>query len=335
MTRSYAHIGVMGSGAWGTAMAQTAARAGRQVTLWCRRKEQAVHITSRQENAERLPGVALDPGIRATWEMGALAECDAILCAAPAQHTRAILTRAAPLIDDESPIVLCAKGLERETSKLMTEVLEETIPHATPAVLSGPGFAKEVAIGLPTAVTLACRDADAGAALAAAIGHDTYRPYLSDDLIGAAVGGAIKNVLAIACGIVRGRRLGDGAHAALITRGLAEMTRFGVALGAKAETLQGLCGLGDLVLTCSNMTSRNMSLGFSLGQDMRLQDILAERHAVTEGVATAPAVMAMAVARGVEMPICAAVDAVLAGRTSIDDAMRGLLTRPLKMERLA
>ena len=332
MTAPYAHIGVMGAGAWGTALAQTVAMAGRKVTLYCRRKEQAVGITSRGENAERLTGIALSSNVSATHDIARLAECDAVLCAAPAQETRSILTNYAPLAEQTVPVVLCAKGFEAGSTKLLTTVLGETAPRAIPAVLTGPGFADEVAQGLPTALTLACAHPEASVALAEAIAHPTFRPYLTDDLIGAQVGGAVKNVIAIACGVVRGRRMGKGAEAALITRGHAEMTRLAVALGASADTLRGLCGIGDLMLTCSSMTSRNMSLGHALGLGQRLEEILAERTSVTEGVRSAGAIVGSAKGLGVDVPICAAVDQVLQERASIDDVIGGLLARPLKAE---
>jgi glycerol-3-phosphate dehydrogenase (NAD(P)+) len=229
-------------------------------------------------------------------------------------------------------VVLCAKGFERGTLALMTEVLGETIPHAPPAVLSGPSFAVDVARGLPTAVTLACEEAALGEALMTAIGSPSFRPYYSDDLIGAEAGGAVKNVLAIAAGVVEGKGLGKSAHAALIARGFAEMTRLGEALGGRRETLAGLCGLGDLVLTCSSPQSRNMSCGLALGRGESLEAILGARTAVTEGVATAPALTELARRHGVEMPICEAMDAVLAGRISVDEAIDALLARPFRTE---
>jgi glycerol-3-phosphate dehydrogenase (NAD(P)+) len=230
------------------------------------------------------------------------------------------------------PVVLCAKGVEQGTLKLMTEVLAETAPQATPAVLSGPSFAGEVARGLPTAVTLACPDEALGWRLAEAIATPTFRPYLAQDMIGAEAGGAVKNVLAIACGVVEGRGLGRSAHAALITRGFAEMTRLGVALGAKAETLAGLCGLGDLVLTCSSPQSRNMSVGLALGRGESLEQALAGKLSVAEGVASAPAVRELAARHGVDMPICEAVAAILAGEARVEAAIGGLLSRPLRDE---
>jgi glycerol-3-phosphate dehydrogenase (NAD(P)+) len=227
---------------------------------------------------------------------------------------------------------MCAKGIEQGGLSLMTDVAAEEAPNQTLAVLSGPGFARDVVRGLPTAVTLAAKDPGVGQALVAAIGLPTFRPYLTDDLIGAEIGGAVKNVIAIACGIVEGRGLGDSARAALITRGFAEMVRLGLSLGARQETLNGLCGLGDLVLTCSSRTSRNMALGFALGEGRTAAEALAGRLSVAEGAASAPAVVALAQRRGVEMPICAAVAEVLAGRASVDAAITALLSRPFRAE---
>jgi glycerol-3-phosphate dehydrogenase (NAD(P)+) len=238
-----------------------------------------------------------------------------------------------PHLKPGAPIVLCAKGVERGSLALMTDVLAEEIPDARAAVLSGPGFAKDVARGLPTATTIASPDAVLAQRVVATIGLPTFRPYVADDLIGAEIGGAVKNVIAVGCGVAEGRKLGDGARAALITRGFAELTRLGLAMGAKAETLSGLCGLGDLVLTCCSMTSRNTSLGAALGEGRALKDILAERRSVAEGAESAPAVVALAAKYGVEMPICAAVNEIVGERIGIDEAITALLSRPFKAER--
>jgi glycerol-3-phosphate dehydrogenase (NAD(P)+) len=245
---------------------------------------------------------------------------------------RGILTALAPHLRNRAPLILCAKGVEQGSLKLMTQVLAETLPEARPAVLSGPSFAAEVARGLPTAVTLACPDLALGDALARALATPTFRPYLTDDLMGAEAGGAVKNVLAIACGVVEGRGLGRSAHAALITRGFAEMTRFGVALGGRAETLAGLCGLGDLVLTCSSPQSRNMSVGLALGRGETLEAALVGKRSVAEGVASAPAVRALSERLGVDMPICEAVAKIVAGEIGVERAIEDLLSRPLKSE---
>tara|TARA_R110000744_G_scaffold84678_1_gene165625 strand:- start:795 stop:1796 length:1002 start_codon:yes stop_codon:yes gene_type:complete len=325
-------IGVIGAGAWGTALAQTAAKAGRDVLIWSFEQDVADVINNKHENTIFLPGVALEPNIAAVTAMADLDVCDAVLAVAPAQHLRATLEKFAPFARRGLPIILCAKGIEQSSLSMMTQVLAETIPSAIPAVLSGPSFAIDTAQGLPTAVTLACKDETTGAALIEALGTPRFRPYLATDLIGAEIGGAVKNVLAIGCGIVEGRGLGKSAHAALIARGFAEMTRLALALGARRETLAGLCGLGDLVLTCSSPQSRNMSCGLALGRGVHLDDILGSRRSVTEGVASAPAVVALAKRCGVEMPICEAVDDILAGRTSVEDAIEALLARPFTLE---
>ncbi|MBJ7411508.1 MAG: NAD(P)-dependent glycerol-3-phosphate dehydrogenase [Phenylobacterium sp.] len=324
--------GVIGGGAWGTALAQVCARAGRDVILWAREPEIVAAINAAHENATFLKGVPLEPSIRATGDLADLAACDLVLAVPPAQHMRATLTGFAPYARDGLPILLCSKGIEQGSLKLMTEVLAETIPHAAPAVLSGPSFAGEVARGLPTAVTLACPEDGCAEDLAEAIATPTFRPYFATDMIGAEAGGAVKNVLAIACGIVEGRGLGRSAHAALITRGFSELTRIAVALGGEAETVAGLCGLGDLVLTCSSPQSRNMSVGLALGAGQTLEEALAGKLSVAEGVASAPAVRQLARKLGVETPICEAVAAILAGETGVDDAIRGLLSRPLREE---
>ncbi|WP_203290841.1 NAD(P)H-dependent glycerol-3-phosphate dehydrogenase [Maricaulis parjimensis] len=328
----FQHIGVIGAGAWGTALAQTAAQAGRDVTLWSFEPDVAEAINTKHENTVYLPGVALSEAVEAVTAISDLDACDAILAVAPAQHLRRVLEGFLPYARDKLPIVLCAKGIEQSSLSLMTDVLHETIPRALPAVLSGPSFAIDTAQGLPTAVTLACSNETVGNALIEALGTSRFRPYLATDLVGAEIGGAVKNVLAIACGISEGRELGKSAHAALIARGFAEMTRLAVALGGKRETLAGLCGLGDLVLTCSSPQSRNMSCGLALGQGTSLQDILSSRKAVTEGVASAPAVVALAKQHGVDMPICQAVDDILAGRISVAAAIESLLARPFTLE---
>ena len=279
-----------------------------------------------------LPGVPLDRSIRATAESADLAGCDLVFAVAPAQHLRSSLAAFAPHARLGAPVVLCAKGIEQGSLKLMTQVLAETLPGAQPAVLSGPSFAGEVARGLPTAVTLAASDVVVAEDIARTIATPIFRPYLSDDMVGAEAGGSVKNVLAIACGVVEGRGLGRSAHAALITRGFAELTRLAVALGGQAETVAGLCGLGDLVLTCSSLQSRNMSLGIALGRGEALADYLAGRLTVAEGLQSAPAVVALADRLGVEVPICAAVNAILSGEADIDVAIAGLLARPLKAE---
>ncbi|WP_396594822.1 NAD(P)H-dependent glycerol-3-phosphate dehydrogenase [Brevundimonas sp. R86498] len=325
--------GVIGAGAWGTALALVCARAGLDVILQAREPEVVESITARRINEAFLPGVVLDERISVTADLSGLSDCDLVLAVPPAQFMRSTLAAYAPHHRGEAPIVLCSKGIERGSLKLMTEVLAETIPHAPAAVLSGPSFAADVSKGLPTAVTLACADVALGEALMATLCGPAFRPYLATDLVGAEVGGAIKNVLAIACGISEGRRLGRSAHAALITRGFAEMTRLGVALGGEAVTVAGLCGLGDLVLTCSSPQSRNMSLGLALGEGQTIEQALAGKRSVAEGYESAPAVRELARRTGVEMPICEATAALLAGETTVDAMIEALLSRPLKAER--
>lgn len=325
--------GVIGAGAWGTALAQVAGWAGLKVLLQAREPEVVDSIRTRRVNDAFLPGVTLDDHVEVTADLADLAGCDLILAVPPAQHMRSTLTAFAAHHRPGVPVILCSKGIERGSLKLMTEVLAETLPGAPAAVLSGPSFAGEVARGLPSAVTLACADEALGQALMNTLSAPTFRPYLADDLIGAEVGGAIKNVLAIACGMSEGKGLGRSAHAALITRGFAEMTRMGVALGGRAETVAGLCGLGDLVLTCSSPQSRNMSLGMALGQGQTIEQALAGKRSVAEGYESAPAVRELAAKTGVDMPISLAVAALLAGETTVDAAIEGLMSRPLKAER--
>jgi glycerol-3-phosphate dehydrogenase (NAD(P)+) len=326
-------VAVIGAGAWGTALAQTARRAGCAVTLWAREPEVVTAVNRDHANPLFLPGVALEPEIRAVGELAAaVRDAEAVLLAVPAQHLRTMTAALAPL---PMPVVICAKGIEETTGALLTEIVAATLPGVPLAVLSGPTFAAEVARGLPTAVTLATASAPLGARLAAALGTRSFRPYLADDLIGVEIGGAVKNVLAIACGIVEGRKLGDNARAALITRGLAEMVRLALAKGGRAETLMGLSGLGDLVLTCTGAQSRNYSLGVALGEGRALAAILAERRSVAEGVTSAAATMALAQRVKVDMPITGAVDAILHRGAAIDEAIAGLLARPFKSETVA
>ena len=326
------HAIVLGAGSWGTALAQLLASNGHNVTLWMRDAALAQTINATRENTKYLPDAPLHPNIIATAELPNFAQADLCLSVIPAQYTRAQLEIFAPIIQANLPIVLCSKGIEIATLDFMNEVLAETVPQASRFVLSGPSFAKDVVSGLPTAVTLAGDDIEAANKLAPLIRGTTFRPYTTDDMIGAEIGGAVKNVLAIACGMLLGMGLGQSAHAALIARGFAEMNRLGAALGAQSETLSGLCGLGDLVLTCSSTQSRNMSCGMKLGQGETLADILAQRNSVTEGVATAPALVRLAEKYGVDMPISLAVHRVLAGEISPQQAMTALLSRPLKSE---
>jgi len=326
-------IGVIGAGAWGTALAVTARRAGRAVALWAREPEVVESVNVRHCNELFLPGVPLDAAIHASGDQSeVVAGVDALLLVTPAQHLRAGCRALAGQCRPGLPVVICSKGIELASYALMHEVVAAELPQATIAVLSGPTFAAEVARGQPTAITLACGEAGIGQALVEALGTPSFRPYLSDDLVGAEIGGAVKNVLAIACGIVEGRGFGDNARAALITRGLAELTRLALARGARIETLMGLSGLGDLILTASSTQSRNYSLGFALGEGQSLAEILGGRHSVTEGVHSAAAVVGMADRCGIEMPICAAIDAVINRGAGLEAEIEGLLARPFRNE---
>jgi len=330
---NFKNIGVLGGGAWGTALAQSACLAGRNVTLWAREETTVTDINTKHINTAFLKDVKLDDNLKATTDLAEIAKKDAILVVTPAQFVRSVLTDLAPFIQNSTaPLIICAKGIEQSSSKLMTDVLKETLPCATPAILSGPSFAIDVAKGLPTAVTLAAVDKNLGKTLANALSHKALRPYWSDDLIGVQIGGAIKNVLAIAAGIVMGKNLGASAHASLISRGFAELSRFGESYGAKGETMMGLSGLGDLVLTCSSPQSRNMSLGIELGKGKTLDEILASRNSVSEGVYTASAVVEICRDKGIEMPISEAVEAIVTNKKTVNEAIETLLSRPLKAE---
>lgn len=320
-------IGVIGGGAWGTALAQVAAAGGEPVTLWAREAEVVASINREHQNRRFLPGIELSPSITATGSLGDLARSDALLVVPPAQHLRAILAETAK----GPPLVLCAKGIEAATGALMSEIAAALHPEKAHAVLSGPTFAGEVARGLPTAVTIACTDERTGRALVGRLARPAFRPYLSSDVIGAEIGGAVKNVLAIGCGVVAGRGLGENARAALIARGFAEMTRFGVARGGRAETLAGLSGLGDLVLTCSSTQSRNFALGVGLGEGRSAHELLVDRNTVAEGAFTAPVLQRAAREAGVAMPVVDAVCALLEGRPA-STVVEGLLGRPLVSE---
>lgn len=333
-TASYQHFGIIGAGAWGTALATTLRRAGRDVIIWAHNPEGADAINHDHENRLHLPGIKLDRAIRATHSFADFADTDVVLFATPAQRLRstAQLLVASKIIHHEVPLMIAAKGLELGSSKMMGTVLSEEMPAHPIAILSGPSFAAEVAQAKPTAVTLAAADKALGQKLMQAMATPAFRPYYSDDVIGAQLGGSIKNVLAIACGIVSGKNFGDNARAALITRGLAEMMRLGASMGAKAETMMGLSGLGDLLLTCSSLQSRNMSLGFALGEGQRLDDILSSRNSVAEGVPTAAAALELAKHHNIDVPIIESVAAVLQDTTSVDQAILDLLARPLKAE---
>lgn len=323
-------IGVIGAGAWGTALAQALASDGSEVLLWAREPELAEEINASRSNRLFLPGAPLAATIRATSDIAELGALPALLAVVPAQFLGSVL---AGLPKSPRDLVLCAKGIEAGSGRLMAEVAADAAPDAMLAVLSGPTFAHEVAAGLPTAVTLACAGGEAQwQRLAPAIARPALRPYYSDDLVGAEIGGAVKNVLAIACGVVEGLQLGQNARAALIARGYAEMLRFGQARGARAETLAGLCGLGDLVLTCSSTSSRNFSLGKALGEGRSAAEALSGKLSVAEGAATAPVLAELAQRCGVEMPIVRAVCRLLAGEAPARSVVSELLARPLRAE---
>ncbi|MFZ1107915.1 MAG: NAD(P)H-dependent glycerol-3-phosphate dehydrogenase [Rhodomicrobium sp.] len=331
-TAAFERVGILGGGAWGTALAQSARRAGRRVALWAYEAETVAEINAQHTNSLYLPGVALDPAIEATAKAQDLAAADLLLLVAPSQFVRAVAREIAPHVAAGKPVVICAKGFEEATGEFMSAAVKEALPQASVAALSGPSFAGEVARDLPTALTLACEEKALGVKLMAALAHRNLRLYWTSDILGTQAGGAVKNVLAIATGIVEGRQLGRNAHAALATRGFAELVRLGTKLGGRFETLTGLSGLGDMILTCSSTQSRNMSLGVALGQGQALADVLGARKSVTEGVHTAGAVVALAKKHGVEMPICEAVHTIVKGHASVEDAIDALLTRPLRPE---
>lgn len=332
-------IGILGGGAWGTALALTLCRTGALVRLWVREAETAAHINAQRENPSYLPGIPLPEGLSAVTDPGACLGGRLLLLAVPAQYLRPVMARVLAQTEGAAlpPLVLCCKGIECDDGQgrsgaLMSEVIADLIPEAMVAILSGPTFAREVALEQPTAVTLACDDPLIGESIMSMIGSKRFRPYLSDDVIGAQIGGAVKNVMAIACGIVSGCGLGDNARAALITRGMAEIARLGEAKGGRRETLLGLSGLGDLTLTCTSPQSRNYSLGMALGRGESLQDILDTRHSIAEGVATAQAVTALADRLGVDMPLSEAVHGILAQNRPIAETIETLLARPFRRE---
>jgi glycerol-3-phosphate dehydrogenase (NAD(P)+) len=322
-------LGIVGGGAWGTALAQVAATGGRETLLWAMEADVVEAVNGGHGNPVYLPGVPLNPAIRATSDLADLAACDAWLVVTPAQHMRTVLGSAR---SRDKPLILCSKGIEETSGELLHRVAHACCPDSPIAVLSGPTFAHEVAAGLPTAVTLAAEDPALAERLRDRIAQPTFRIYLSDDVAGAEIGGAVKNVLAIACGVVEGRGLGQNARAALVARGFAEMTRFGLACDARRETLAGLSGLGDLVLTCSSTSSRNYSLGVGLGEGRSAAELMSDRRTVAEGAFTAPVLARLAREKGIDMPIVEAVDALIAGRASVDEVLGALLSRPPKSE---
>jgi len=326
---SYRNFGVIGGGAWGTALAQLLAADGAPVRLWAREAEVVAAINAEHRNPGFLPGAALSASLTATGSLADMAELDALLIVVPVPFLRAVL---ADLPAGDAPLIFCSKGMEAGSFAFPIDMARDLAPQRPHAVLSGPTFANEVAAGLPTAITLAAADPDLAAAIAGAIARPHFRPYVSTDVIGAEIGGAIKNILAIACGIVDGAGLGLNARAALISRGFAEMTRFGLARGAQAETLAGLAGLGDLVLTCTSSNSRNFALGQGLGRGEDAATLMADRRTVAEGAFSAPVVAAAARADGIDMPICDTVARLVAGETRVADAIHALLSRPLRSE---
>ena len=322
---SFERLAVVGGGAWGTALAQVAASGGRETLLWALEDDVVTSINETHENPVYLKGLKLDPAIRATGDFAELASADAWLLVTPAQHMRSVLGQAAC---SGKPLVLCSKGIEEKSGKLLHDVAHEVCPESPIAVLSGPTFAHEVAAGLPTAVTLACQDRELGEALRARINLPHFRTYCTDDVAGAEVGGAVKNVLAIACGVAEGRGLGQNARAALIARGFAEMTRFGMAMGGRRETLAGLSGLGDLVLTCSSTSSRNFSLGKAIGEGKDPSELMKDRRTVAEGAHTAPVLDRIAKDLGIDMPLVDAVATLLSGKVRIGELLETMLSRP-------
>ena len=326
---SYKQFGVVGGGAWGTALAQLLAADGAPVRLWAREEDVVDAINREHRNPAFLPGAALSPSLTATGELAGMADLDALLIVVPVPFLRAVL---ADLPPGDAPLIFCSKGMEAGSFAFPIDMAQDLAPLRPHAVLSGPTFAHEVAAGLPTAITLAASDADLAGALAQALARPHFRPYVSTDMIGAEIGGAVKNILAIACGIVDGAWLGLNARAALISRGFAEMTRFGLARGAQAETLAGLAGLGDLVLTCTSSNSRNFALGQGLGRGEKVETLMADRHTVAEGAFSAPVVAAAARADGIDMPITETVARLVAGEVRVGDAIQALLSRPLRPE---
>ncbi|WP_373474649.1 NAD(P)H-dependent glycerol-3-phosphate dehydrogenase [Sphingorhabdus sp.] len=322
-------IGIIGGGAWGTALASVMAQIHPQVLIWAREEDVVTAINETRENSVFLKGLKLPLNIQATSDLAAMGTCGALLIVTPAQHVRATI---AALPATDAPLLLCAKGIEAGTQMLMSDIVAELRPDNAIAVLSGPTFAHEVAAGKPTAITLATANQGLGAVLVRLIATPHFRPYWSDDVTGAEIGGAVKNVLAIGCGVVDGAGLGQNARASLIARGFAEIQRYGLARGARPDTLAGLSGLGDLVLTCSSENSRNFSLGRGLGQGKSAMDLLANRRTVAEGAYTAPVLLKSAQELGVDMPIVAAVCALLEGKATVGEVTSALLTRPLKAE---
>lgn len=325
-------IGVIGAGAWGTALAQMLANEDRDVLLWAREENVVNDINDKHENTEFLPSVELHPNLKATNDLNEISKRDVLLIVTPAQYLRNTLNEIKDNHREDQVLVICSKGIELDSGLLLSQVVDDVIPGAKAAVMTGPTFAAEIARGLPGAVTIGIPDADLGAELQDLLGGKRFRPYVTTDIIGVQLGGAIKNVIAIACGVVYGRQLGESARAALLTRGVAEIARLGVAMGAKKQTLLGMCGIGDLMLTASSMQSRNFSLGAALGEGKSMESILSQRNAVTEGVHTAKATLDLAKQNAVDMPITEAVYKCLHEGLSIEEAIEDMLNRPFKYD---
>jgi len=325
-------ISVIGAGAWGTALAQLSARTGCEVNLWALEDDVVTSINARHENEIYLPGVMLSQNISATNDLTKIAGADFIFVVTPAQFVRTLLVELKPHISKKSAIVLCAKGIEQTTGKIMSEVVSEILPKAPLVVLSGPTFAREVALGLPSAVTIASKYQHVTKRLSEAIGQPTFRPYASRDVVGAEIGGALKNVFAIACGITTGKKMGDNARAALITRSLSEMVRFGEHHGADRSTMMGLCGLGDLILTCSSTQSRNMSLGIAIGEGKTVVELMEGRKTVAEGYHTSSVLAKICREEQIDLPIVMAVNEILHEGKDVDTVITALLKRPFVSE---
>ncbi len=332
MYSPFSSIGVIGGGAWGTALAQVYAAAGRDTVIWAREAEVIESINTAHENIPFLPGVKLSPALKATADMADIITKDIILLVSPAQFVRATLEGIKDQIKPGQPIVICAKGIEIASGELLSAIAQSICPQALIAVLTGPTFAAEIVRGLPAAVTLAAENKKDAVALQNALGLPTFRPYATTDMPGTQLGGAIKNVIAIACGITAGLKLGESARSALMTRGLAETARLAEAMGGRRETLLGLCGIGDLTLTCSSMQSRNFSLGAALGEGKTMGEILGARTAVTEGVYTARAAAALAEKFKIDMPVCQTMALIVDEKISIPEAMNMILNRPFNAE---
>lgn len=326
-------ISVIGAGAWGTALAEVYSRSGHDVSLWVREDSLAKTLQDTRENSVYLPGIPLSPTLKISGVLQeAIAASDVVLCVVPAQFLRSVVRELAPCLRPDQSLVLCAKGIELSSKRLLTDVVREEAPRVLSAVLSGPNFAHEIARGLPSASTLACPDLAKGKNLQLALKSRNLRLYVTEDVVGAQIGGAVKNVIAIACGIVDGLGLGESARAALITRGLAEIARLTLEMGGRKETLMGQCGVGDLMLTCSSIKSRNFSLGHELARGVPLHDILSRRKTVTEGVPTAKAAQELALQHGVDMPIVSSVYACLYQNLDVKQAVGHILDRPARRE---